>query len=587
MPDASVDGRAVSGDEALTQFLYRVPVGLARTALDGTVEMMNPKAAQLLLPIATDLDNLFDVFGGVAPRLRDMAARFAARSGAICESMRVDIEPLGHRPAYVLSVDLVKLDETTLMCVISDVTLDAERERLNTDRQLRHAARVDSLTSLPNRTAILEKMRSVVGLEAIDAGYEFAVLYLDCDRFAHINDSFGRPVGDEVLALVAARIRATLRPGDSVGRSRDGEDVAARVSGDEFVVLLQGLSHAADVHLVASRLLDTLARPYEVSGHQLFCSASIGIVTRAHATRDEVALLQDATTAMEAAKRDGGARYRVFEPEMRRRAALRARIESELRVALDEAQLFVVYQPVVGLQGAVTTARAAGLEALVRWRHPERGVVPPNDFISIAEETGLIRPLGRFVLETACRQFVLWDRTLGVAAPRLLAVNLSKAELADDRFVESVSDVLRMTSMDPSRLQLEVTESLAAQDQGVQAKLHALKALGLTLALDDFGTGYSSLSSLHLLPVDTVKIDRSFVSLAETSAHSRVLVEATVRVARSLGMSTVAEGIETAAQAAIVQDLGCDKGQGYRFARPMPAVAMTAWLTGEVDVPLA
>jgi EAL domain-containing protein (putative c-di-GMP-specific phosphodiesterase class I) len=264
---------------------------------------------------------------------------------------------------------------------------------------------------------------------------------------------------------------------------------------------------------------------------------------------------------------------------MQQRAMQRSGLESDLRQALALGEFFVVYQPVVGLQGAGDGFdRAAGVEALVRWQHPRRGLVPPAAFIGVAEECGLIGELGGFVLATACRQFVEWQAALGSRAPRLLAVNLSRGQLAQAGFLASVEAALTASGMPPAQLQLEVTESLAAQDEGVRDSLMALKALGLTLALDDFGTGYSSLASLHLLPVDTVKIDRSFVSEAVTSAHHRVLIEATVRVARSLRMGTVAEGIETEGQAAVVRELGCQKGQGYLFSKPLAAADLALWL---------
>jgi EAL domain-containing protein (putative c-di-GMP-specific phosphodiesterase class I) len=259
---------------------------------------------------------------------------------------------------------------------------------------------------------------------------------------------------------------------------------------------------------------------------------------------------------------------------MKLRATHRVVLEAELRRALAEGELFVVYQPIVQL-GSGT---AVGVEALVRWRHPSRGTVPPLVFIEVAEQTGLIRALGAFVLEAACQQFMCWKQTLGADAPTRLSVNLSRAQLADSGLVAQVDQVLRACGMPPGALQLEVTESLAAQDDQVRAQLQSLKALGLTLALDDFGTGYSSLSSLHQLPVDLVKIDRSFVSQLETSAHHRALVKATVEVAQSLGMGTVAEGIETPGQAAVLQALCCQKGQGYWFARPMPGDELPAWL---------
>jgi EAL domain-containing protein (putative c-di-GMP-specific phosphodiesterase class I) len=305
----------------------------------------------------------------------------------------------------------------------------------------------------------------------------------------------------------------------------------------------------------------------------------MGIITGRRAGGNADTVLQDASIAMVEAKRAGGNCFVFFEPAMQQRAADRSAMESDLLQALVQDQLFVVYQPVVGLQAAGGAIdRCAGVEALVRWQHPVRGVVQPIEFIGVAEACGLIGALGEFVLLTACRQFVQWQLTLGTCAPRMLAVNLSRGQLAQEGFVESVARTLARTQMEPAKLQLEITESLAAQDHSVQASLRSLKALGLTLALDDFGTGYSSLASLHLLPVDTVKIDRSFVSESVTSAHHRVLIEATVRVSCSLSMGTVAEGIETAAQVDVVRELGCEKGQGYFFSRPLQAADLALWL---------
>jgi EAL domain-containing protein (putative c-di-GMP-specific phosphodiesterase class I) len=284
------------------------------------------------------------------------------------------------------------------------------------------------------------------------------------------------------------------------------------------------------------------------------------------------------------AKRAGGARLAVFDPGMRERAAQRGAMEIALRRALERGELFVLYQPVVGLQQGAGIDHAAGVEALVRWQHPERGMVSPLEFIGVAEECGLIGALGDFVLRTACADFMHWQAVLGARAPRRMAVNLSRAQLADPGLKNRVQEILQACGMAPDCLQLEITESLAAQDETVQARLHELKTLGLTLALDDFGTGYSSLSSLHLLPVDTVKIDRSFVSQAETSAHHRVLIGATLQVARSLGMGTVAEGIETAFQAQFVREIGCDKGQGFLFSRPVSAAAILQWVMDEAPV---
>jgi predicted signal transduction protein with EAL and GGDEF domain len=376
---------------------------------------------------------------------------------------------------------------------------------------------------------------------------------------------------------VADRLRFALRQRSQVSRARPSEETAARIGGDEFVVFINNLRATDDVYAIARRLLSSLGKPYVIGLHQLHCSVSIGIVLRGGAAGDADVVLQDASIAMMEAKHAGGACYVVFEPAMHERAARLGAMEADLRRAIAERELFLVYQPVVDLQ-TEDLAGCAGVEALVRWQHPTWGVVPPFEFIGAAERCGLIGPIGEFVLDTACRQFVRWHERLGAHAPRTLAVNLSRAQLGPAGFIEAVGAILRSSGIAPGQLQLEVTESLAAQDEAVQMRLHELKALGLTLALDDFGTGFSSLASLHQLPVETVKIDRSFVIQADTSRHHQVLIEATILVTHSLGMTTVAEGIETAAQAAVVRRLGCEKGQGYFFSKPLPAAALEAWL---------
>jgi EAL domain-containing protein (putative c-di-GMP-specific phosphodiesterase class I) len=307
----------------------------------------------------------------------------------------------------------------------------------------------------------------------------------------------------------------------------------------------------------------------------------MGIVLRPQMGANADVVLQDASIAMIEAKRAGRDRYVVFEPRMQERARRRSSIESELRQAIFEQELFVVYQPVVGLKNLTPGSgidRSAGVEALVRWNHPVRGAVSPVEFIGIAEECGLIGALGEHVLRTACSRFVAWKQALGARAPRLLAVNLSRGQLSQPGFVDSVREILAVTRMSAAELQLEITESLAAQDEAVRARLQELKSLGISLALDDFGTGYSSLASLHLLPVDVIKVDRSFVKEAVTSAHHRVLIEATVWVAHSLQMKTVAEGIETLQQLEVVRALGCEKGQGYLFSSPLSEEGLLKWL---------
>ncbi len=566
--------------EALVQFLYRAPIGLVQANLDGAVDMLNPMSSSLLMPLVRDgsMDNLFEVLQDVAPQLRELAASFGQPSGVVCEGLRL---PLGAAAVpggpQVLSLSVLKLDADRLMATVTDATAEMLREQERLARRLKTQARTDALTRMPNREAVLEQLQQMLARPA--GGPGFALLSMNCDRFRQINDAHGQAAGDRLLVQVGERIRGALRPPcDRIDPQAGAGQMAARIGADEFAVLLDGLRGREDAERVAARLLDTLGRPHELFGQDVTCTLSMGLVWSGDAGDFAGEMLRDASTAMVEAKRAGGARCTVFETAMRERAARRADIEAELRLALLEQQLFVVYQPVVGLGEDGGIDHGAGVEALVRWRHPQRGVVPPVEFIGVAEESGLIGALGDFVLRRACRDFAAWQRTLGARAPRLLAVNLSRAQLAEPGWPDTVRAVLRETGMAAHQLQLEVTESLAAQDQEVQRRLHELKGIGVTLALDDFGTGYSSLSSLHQLPVDTVKIDRSFVCQADTSNHHRVLIEATVKVAQSLGMGTVAEGIETGDQARVVRELRCAKGQGYLFSRPLEEQALLAWL---------
>ena len=578
-----IDTNKVDAYEALVQFLYRAPIGLVQAGLDGTVDMLNPMSSSLLMPLARDgsLDNLFTVLQHVAPQLRAMTADFAAPSGVVCEGLRVQLgDAAAPGGPQVLSLSVLKLDGTRLMATVTDATAEVQREQERLARRLRSQARTDALTRMPNREAVLEQLQQMLGRAPLADGGGFALMFMNCDRFRQVNDALGQAAGDRLLVQIGDRIRATLRPpSDRIDPHAGAGQMAARVGADEFAVVLDGLRSRDDAERVAARLLDALARPHALDGQDIVIRLSMGLVWSADAGASAGEMLRDASIAMVEAKRAGGARCIAFETAMRERAARRADIESDLRQALVDDQLFVVYQPVVGLRPDGTVDHAAGVEALVRWQHPVRGVVPPFEFIQVAEESGLIGPLGDFVLRRACRDFAAWQRTLGERAPRLLAVNLSRAQLTEPGWTDVVRAVLAEHGMRPDQLQLEVTESLAAQDQQVQGRLHELKALGVTLALDDFGTGYSSLSSLHQLPVDTVKIDRSFVCQADTSHHHRVLIEATVKVAQSLGMSTVAEGIETEAQAAAVRAQSCAKGQGYLFSRPLASPDLLDWLT--------
>jgi diguanylate cyclase (GGDEF)-like protein/PAS domain S-box-containing protein len=440
--------------------------------------------------------------------------------------------------------------------------------------QLATAARTDALTGLPNREVVQEHIARALEHRGRHPAYRFAVLFLDFDRFKQVNDTHGHGVGDELLREVARRLMHTLRPGDAIARVGHETRTAARIGGDEFVIVLEGVPSEAAVTSIVNRLLEALNEPYTICGVHVHSGASIGVVLdpAPDATADSV--LRDADTAMYEAKRAGRGRHAVFDPSMHLRVAHATRMENDLRLALTDRQLSVVYQPIVDLAGG----RLHAVEALVRWRHPVDGPVSPASFIPVAEDSGLIADLGRFVLQTACAQLARWKRALGERAPRRVGVNLSREQLRHPQFVDDVRTCLDDNGLAPGELQLEVTESLAAQDAQVLGMLATLRTMGVSLALDDFGTGYSSLACLHQMPVDTVKIDRSFVADAEDSSYHRVVIEATLRVARTLGMASVAEGIETDGQASLMLALGCQLGQGYRFSQPLDPGALTRWL---------
>ena len=428
----------------------------------------------------------------------------------------------------------------------------------------------DPLTGLANRTLLLDRLKEAQQ-RSRRAGGDVAVLFLDLDRFKVINDSMGHEAGDRLLIAVADRIAAALRP----------TDTAARFGGDEFVVLCEDLNGPVEAMAVAERLIASLSGPFALLNHQLFISASVGVAV-AHADDDPVALLRDADAAMYEAKAKGPARSELFDTRMRERAVVRLELESDLRQAIQSRELDVHYQPNVRLrdEGVV------GLEALVRWTHPERGEIPPDEFIPLAEETGLIIPLGAWVIETACRQLADWTRRECVGAGDLyVAVNLSPHQLNHAGLVSHVAAVLMMTGVSPRSLCLEVTESALLDDlHGAREVLERLRRIGVRIALDDFGTGYSSLSYLQMLPVDMLKLDRSFVARLSTDPRDRAILAGMVDLAHALDLTVVAEGVETAEQLADLRAMHCDQVQGFHYFMPQPAEELDAVL--RLDQPL-
>jgi diguanylate cyclase (GGDEF)-like protein len=438
---------------------------------------------------------------------------------------------------------------------VNHVATAVQNERLF--EEMRSQALHDPLTGLPNRTLLLERLRHGQ-LRGQRRGTSVAVLFLDLDRFKVINDSLGHHFGDQLLVEVARRVSETVRPGDT----------ATRFGGDEFVVLCQDLlgeGHALDV---ADRLVSAFDQPFVVAGEQVFLTASVGVAISAGPEDDPVALVRDADAAMYRAKAKGRARCEVFDQEMRAAAIDRLETENDLRRAIDRGELRLVFQPTVD----VATQRVIGAEALVRWDHPTRGLVEPGAFIPLAEETGLIHPLGRWVLMEACQQLAAWSVELRPHDQLSVAVNLSPHQLGDPGLVDQVAATLASTGADPGRLVLEVTESALLEDADAALEvLERLRALGVHIALDDFGTGWSSLSYLNRLPADVLKIDRSFVGRLGGDRRDRSLVAGMIDLAHALDLLVVAEGVETPSQLADLFAMGCDVAQGYYFSRPVPA----------------
>jgi diguanylate cyclase (GGDEF)-like protein len=417
--------------------------------------------------------------------------------------------------------------------------------------ELAHQALHDGLTDLPNRALILDRAGQTLA-RARREGIRAAAMFIDLDNFKSINDTLGHSAGDELLRAVAERFRGALRATDTVGR----------LGGDEFVVLAEGTSLDAGTTVVAERLLDVLREPFEIADVATTVTASIGV---ALATPDQSPdeWLRDADIALYEAKGAGRNRYVVFDTEMQRAVDQRVTLERDLRDALPNDELRLVYQPTFDLRSNDVT----GVEALLRWHHPTRGVVAPMEFIPLAEETGLIVDIGRWVLEEACRQGAAWCR----AGHRLnVSVNVSGVQLDDDRLVDDVREVLAASGLDPGLLVLEITETTLMRDaNATQRRLRELKALGVRLAIDDFGTGYSSMAYLQQFPVDAIKIDRSFITGIAASTESRALIHTLVQLGKTLGLETLAEGIEEASQVQELLRQRCDSGQGFLFARPL------------------
>ena len=450
-------------------------------------------------------------------------------------------------------------------------------DRKQAEKKLVHDAFHDALTGLPNRMFFMDQLKQSLQRAKRTEDRPFAVLFLDFDRFKIINDSLGHMVGDQLLIAIAKRLRSSVRPRDTV----------ARLGGDEFTILLDSLEHADDAIDMARRLLSNLSEHFKLPGREVFITASIGVALSTAGYEHAEEVLRDADTAMYRAKSLGRARYEIFDKGMNANATDSSQIETDLWRALERDELTLDYQPIVSLR----TGRISGFEALLRWLHPSRGMVSPLEFISVAEETGLIIPIGQWVLNKACRQTREWQKLYPQTPPLQISVNISPKQFMQRDLIDQISLALDSGGLSPASLKVEITEGMVMQNvESNMQMLGQLQALGVAISLDDFGTGYSSLSYLHRFPISILKIDQSFVSSMSNNQESLEIVRTILGLARNLKMEVIAEGVETLEQAKELRAMNCEYGQGFYFSRALNAEGAVGLLssdsTSEAPLPI-
>ena len=535
------------------------PVGILESTPAEGVRFVNAQVAKIT---GRPLDQLSGAGWVDAVHPDDIAGLLTKVDRASLDRSRLEarfriLRPDGEARHVQLSAAPVGRLDQGFVATIEDITEEAlARNTLN------YLAFHDPLTAMPNRSLFLDRLNHELARHR-RGDSKIAVLYLDLDRFKLVNDSLGHEAGDAVLSEVGKRLAEAVRPGET----------AARMGGDEFIFILRNINRSHEAVTVAKRLLEALEPPIHFGGHELTVAASIGIVLPT-VNSDASTLLRDADTAMYQAKQGGGNRYSIFDHDLHLRSVRRLALEGELRQALAKHEFEVYYQPVV----QTATHRPVSAEALVRWRHPTRGVISPDEFISIADESGLIKPLGRWVYDKALSQLAEWDGNVDGPHLDVLAVNFSARQLDDPETSGEIRAALEHYRTDPARICIEITESLLIDDgAAVRRTLGRLASLGLRIAIDDFGTGYSSLSNLHRLPISTVKIDRSFVETIDSEDDSTPVIKAIVEMSHALGLRVVAEGVSSARLDDCVANLGCDLAQGFYWAQPMPATEFLAW----------
>ena len=486
-----------------------------------------------------------------AGRVRDFEARLRTAKGEILDAL--------------LSGEIINLDgDPSILTVVHDITL-----RKKNEAKIAFQSNYDALTELPNRSLFADRLSQAINVARRERTM-VALLYIDLDNFKVINDTLGHSAGDRLLQKTTRRLLSTMRE----------EDTVARLGGDEFTVILTSIDKEAAASIAAHKILTTLAQPFSLDGREIHITASIGISTYPHDGDDVEELLKNADTALYRTKAQGRGAFRFFTPEIQAEVAERVELERDLRQALAGDELVLYYQPLFDPK----TQRVIGAEALIRWNHPQRGMLSPDLFIPVAEDSGLIVPIGEWVLKTACAQLSAW-RNSGYTGLRM-AVNLSIRQLSDDNLAPSIERIVQTYNLEPEHLELEITESLfvdhSPETMGV---LQKIRALGVTLAIDDFGTGYSSLSYLKRFPIDTLKIDQSFIRDVTENADSAAIVDAIVAMAHSLNLNVVGEGVETQERLTFLNIAGCDFVQGYLLGHPGEPDAMLHLLALQINAP--
>lgn len=567
--------RAERGAARLRSIFDHAATGICELSLDGVVLETNPAFQRVLGFTARELQgravSSLSQPEEAATLLGPMRELVAGRHGEFTVEQRLtrsDGNPIW------CSVSVSKMDlgdgAPRLLAMVQDVS-----ERKELEAQLTRQAFQDSLTGLANRALFRDRVAHALA-RSMRAGQSLAVLFIDLDNFKTVNDGLGHAAGDRLLTVVGTRLAATMRSGDTV----------ARLGGDEFAVLLENVADESEIHAIVERALSAIRAPVRLGTAEVFVGASIGAAFGRDATTADD-LIRNADVAMYAAKSGGKGRCAVFEPGMHERVVERQQLEADLRPALERGEFRVVYQPILEL----ATNRLRGVEALLRWHHPERGIIQPGRFIGVAEETGLIVEIGQWVLEQACEQAAAWrDRfwTLNEngEADFCISVNLSGRQLRDEQLVERVRAALERTELPANMLVLEITESVLVNEMETAThRLEELRTLGVRLAIDDFGTGYSSLSYLQRFPVAVLKIDKSFTDGIGRSAHDAAIVRTIVALAGTLSLAAVAEGVEDGDQHEALMEVGCEFGQGYHFARPVGPAEIEAFMATPRESP--